>query len=164
MAQNYRHIPAVRQQDEFACWAACMKWWKKAVNSVNKSQQSFLDRYVSLTSDEGGMTVDGMRQFIRQEGLNIDEQTHMDFTVSELKDHLAHSPLFIAFVESTGKLHVNVVYELVTELSGTTERYSQVRVMEPQSFVGNNWKGKHEIKSFGTFTWFGNCMIGSLKP
>ena len=164
MARSYKHIPAVKQQDEFACWAACMKWWQKAVKSINKSQQSFLDRYVSFTNDDGTMSIDGMRKFIRQEGLNIDEQTQMDFTIAELKAHLAHSPLFVAFVESDGKLHVNVIHELVSELSGTTERYSQVRVMEPQAFVGKSWKGKHEIKSFGTFTWFGSCMIGSLKP
>ncbi len=164
MANSYKHIPAVKQQDEYACWAACMKWWQKAVKSVNKSQQSFLDNYVNLTTDEGGMSIDGMRTFIRQEGLNVDEQTSMDFTIAELKDHLAHSPLFIAFVESSGKLHVNVIYELVMEISGNSERYSQVRVMEPQAFVGKGWKGKHEIKTFGHYTWWGSCMIGSLKP
>jgi hypothetical protein len=89
----------------------------------------------------------------------------MDFTLAKLKSHLAHSPLFVASVGDDQKLHVNVIHELVNEVAGSIERYSQVRVMEPQEFTASvDWKGVHKIKSLGDYTWFGTCMIGSLKP
>jgi hypothetical protein len=38
--KSYKHIPAVKQKDEMACWAACMKWWKKAVRSIQSTEVS----------------------------------------------------------------------------------------------------------------------------
>ena len=162
--KDYRSIRAERQISGIACWAACMKWWLKAVRSVKKSQTWFLNNAPGRT-DHGGMSEAGMRTFIQSEKLILDETDSMKFTLAKLKDHLQHSPLFVAYVKDDLTLHVNVIYEIVNELSGSLERYTQVRVMEPQSFTGgDDWKGEHVIKSLGDYTWFGPCMIGSLKP
>lgn len=161
----YSDIPAVKQINGMSCWAAGMKWWQKGVRSVYKSQKGYIKQYASLMTGVGGMGISGMRSFIQREGLRVDEPSSMQFTIAKLKEHLEYSPLFVAFVCDAQTLHVNVIYELENEISGTNERYSQVRVMEPQSFTGPGvWEGKHETKCLGDFTWFGTCMIGSLRP
>ncbi len=162
--KDYRSIRAERQVSGVACWAACMKWWLKAVRSVRKSQNWFLNNTPGRTP-HGGLSETGMKAFIKSEKLNVDEPPSMQFTVARLKDHLSYSPLFVAYVKDDLSLHVNVIYEIVSEQAGSLERYTQVRVMEPQSFSGDgDWKGEHVIKNLGDYTWFGPCMIGSLKP
>jgi hypothetical protein len=164
MATSYKHIPAERQVDEFACWAACIKWWKKAKRSVYRSQTLLIRDYNHLTNDAGEMQPAQMKKVLEGEGFKVEEPTSMNFTMAKLRAHLEHSPLVVGYVTDAQTLHVNVIYEIVNEVSGSLERYSQVRVMEPQAFNGGDWRGEHQIKSLGDFTWWGTCMIGSLKP
>lgn len=164
MSTTYKGIRAERQISGIACWAASMKWWLRIQRSIKKSQTWFLNNAPGRTP-HGGMSDVGMRTFIKSQGLNLDEPKSMDFTVSKLKDHLAYSPLYVAYVKDTMELHVNVIYEIVSEQSGSLERYTQVRVMEPQLLTGEDeWTGEYVIKNLGDYTWFGPCMIGSLKP
>lgn len=165
MSTYYKGIRAERQVSGIACWAASMKWWLRIVRSIKKSQTWFLNNAAGRT-DHGGMSVDGMKTFIQSEGLTLDDvKTSMQFTLAKLKEHLAYSPLFVAYVKDDQTLHVNVIYDIVSEQSGSLERYTQVRAMEPQLFTGgDDWTGAYVIKNLGDYTWFGPCMIGSLKP
>lgn len=162
--KNYRGVRAERQVSGIACWAACMKWWLKAVRSIKKSQTWFLNNTPGRTN-HGGMSEEGMKNFIKSQGLNFDHPNSMDFTVAKLKEHLKHSPLFVAYVKDDLTWHVNVIYDIFDEVAGSIERYTRVQVMEPQFFTGaDEWTGEHTVKSLGDYTWFGPCMIGSLKP
>ena len=164
MSTTYRGIRAERQISGIACWAASMKWWLRIQRSIKKSQTWFLNNAPGRTP-HGGMSDVGMRTFIKSQGLTLDEPNCMGFTLAKLKDHLQYSPLYVAYVKDDQTLHVNVIYEVVSEQKDSLERYTQVRVMDPQVFTGEDeWTGEYVIKTLGDFTWFGPCMIGSLKP
>lgn len=160
MATNYLHIPAVGQLDEYACWAACLKWWYKAVKNLKKSQKNLIAKYNYLTDDYGAMSDDAVQYVI----VDNDMYPHMldsatRFTSAELAGILRWGPVFVAYTESsTQKKHCNVIYELLDGNSGAP----RVRVMEPQHIqkADLTYKGQHQLKPLADFNRFGSVYCG----
>lgn len=159
MAKMYSHIPAVGQLDAMACWAACMKWYLKAVRSVNKTQRSIIDKYIGLTDEYGAMQPDEIIQVIVDNDMYIEVHDRAsDFTAQVVAQRLTYSPLYVAYTESsTQTKHVNIIYSLID--SGSNPR---VRVMEPQFKVNDDlsWRGAHQIKPLSEFNRFGSVYFG----
>ena len=156
---KYRYYPAVGQLNSMACWAASLKWWYKAVMSINASQQALYDLYKHLATQGGGMTDAGIQFLIKQNAMSCivfnDASKLGDLDIQGL---LACGPLYVAYTEtSTSKRHVNVIYEF--RGSGSS---AEVRTMEPQDHLKSDgtYTGVHGWKSFSDFNMLGSVYIG----
>ncbi len=162
MATNYNHIAAVGQMNDMACWAASLKWWYKAVLSINASQTKLWDRYKGLRDSLGGMTPTGIRRIISENAMFLVEyQNASGFTIDEAKRLLGCGPIYIAFTESgTQKRHVNVIYKATGDST-----YGEVHAMEPQAKDKGNgkWGGKLMKKPINDFNILGTIHCGVLR-
>ena len=162
MSKNYNHIPAVGQINNMACWAASLKWWYKAVLSINASQTALWDRYQGLQTTLGGMTSGGIRHIISENAMYlVDYSNASAFTIEEAKRLLGCGPIYIAYTESgTQKRHVNVIYKA----TGNSD-YAEVHVMEPQAKNKGNgkWGGKLMTKPLNDFNLIGTIHCGVLR-
>jgi len=156
---KYRYISAVGQINGMACWAASLKWWYKAAMSISASQQLLWDRYSAKATQQGGLPDSDMKFLINENGMKlISFPVASTFTAENVSNLLAVGPVFTAYTElSTGKRHVNVIYEMTD-----TEFYTELKVMEPQatSLGGGKWGGKHEKKSLTEFNTNGSVWTG----
>jgi len=163
MANKYRYMSAVGQLDPMACWAACLKWWLKAVKSVNKSQKGLIGKYNHLTDEFGGMPDSAIQHIITDNGMLREAFFNAsDFTVDAIKARLAYSPIYTAYTETpTNKKHVNVIYDV----SGTGSS-ARVWTMEPEFETNDDFtaKGKHLQKPLSDFNALGTVYIGSTMP
>lgn len=163
MASKYRYIGAVGQINDMACWAASLKWWYKAVMSINASQTKLWDFYKHLREPQGGMPDNAIKQIIRENAMTLIEFTNANALGSaELSWLLGYGPVYIAYTESgTRKRHVNVIYEM----TGDDSSYCEVRAMEPQaSDKGDGtWKGLHQRKPINDFNMMGSIWAGVSK-
>ncbi|MBL8181821.1 MAG: hypothetical protein JNL64_09465 [Blastocatellia bacterium] len=156
---KYRNIPAVRQINDMACWAASLKWWYKAAYSINASQTKLWDRYKHRATQQGGMPDADMKFIIRENGMFLHEfPTASSFTFDKVRDLLMCGPIYIAFTElGTNKRHVNVIYEVSGDSS-----WADVRAMEPQyrPHTGADWKGKHISRGLADYNTVGSIWAG----
>lgn len=163
MGSKYRHIGAVGQINDMACWAASLKWWYKAVMSINASQKKLWDHYKQLREPLGGMPDTAMKHIIRENAMMLIEFNNATtLASSDIRWLLGYSPIYIAYTESgTQKRHVNVIYEI----SGDESSYCEVRAMEPQASDNGDgtWKGAHLRKPINDFNLIGSIWAGVLK-
>jgi len=156
---KYRNIPAVKQINDMACWAASLKWWYKAAMSINASQTALWNRYKSRATQQGGMPDADMKSIIRENGMHLHEfQTASSFTYDKVRDLLMCGPILIAFTEfGSSKRHVNVIYEV----SGDST-WADVRAMEPQFRAVSNgpWTGKHISRGLTDYNSLGSVWAG----
>ncbi len=159
MSSKYLAVPAEGQVDNTSCWAACLKWWLKAVRSIDKAQSSIIDDYNYLTDEYYAMGEDAMQWIILDNNMFCDTYDHAkSVTADVIKQNLANGPIYIAYRETKSrKNHVNVIYDI--EGSG---KHARVRVMEPQ--VSENpdmtYSGAHQLKSISEFNRIGKIMMG----
>lgn len=160
MATNYLHIPAVGQLDEYACWAACLKWWYKAAKNLKKSQTKLIGKYNYLTDDFGAMSDDAIEFVIVDNDMYPHSLSNASaFTAAELASMLRFGPVYCAYTEtSTQKKHCNVIYELLDAGSNAP----RVRVMEPQHIQNDDltYRGEHQLKPLSDFNRFGSVYCG----
>jgi len=156
---KYRYIPAVKQINNMACWAASLKWWYKAAMSISASQQKLFDLYKARATQQGGMPDADMKYIIGQNGMQLIEfPIATGFTFGKVRDLLMCGPIFTAYTESySSRRHVNVIYEVKG-----SEDYAEVRAMEPQAFnkSGSSWDGKHMTKPLTDFNLIGSVWAG----
>lgn len=159
MSNKYRYVDAVGQINSMACWAASLKWWYKAMLSINASQTALWNRYQSMQSPQGGMTDAAIKHIIGENAMTCVEFTNAStFTVDNVKGLLECGPLYVAYTESgTQKKHVNVIYGV----SGSGP-WADVLAMEPQATAKNDgsFRGKHEKKSLSDFNILGTVYCG----
>ncbi|MEZ5428511.1 MAG: papain-like cysteine protease family protein [Pyrinomonadaceae bacterium] len=159
MGSKYYAIPAEGQLDDMACWAACLKWWLKAVRSVNKTQRTIIDKYNYLTDDYGAMNESGIEWLIVDNDMYIEVfDRARDFTADVVRQRLSYGPLYVAYTEtSSRKKHVNVIYGI--QGSGN---HAKVKVMEPQSQTNPDWTftGAHKLKNLSDFNRLGSVYFG----
>ncbi len=160
----YKLFPAEGQIDPSACWAACLRWWMYATQSILKDQIDILSQY-DASEDDGTINNKVMAQIINdpQWGMKPEKPLAANkFTASKLKKMLANGPVYVGFTEtSTKKKHVNIIYDMET-VNGNT----RVAVMEPQAFEREDftYDGEHQMKPLREFTVFGTVYAGSLRP
>ena len=156
---KYRHIPAVKQMNDMACWAASLKWWYKASMSINASQTALWDRYKAKATQQGGMPDADMKFIIRENGMHLHEfPTASSFNYETVRDLLMCGPVYTAFTETaTNKRHVNVIYEIVGDSS-----WADIRVMESQhrQVSGGDWSGKHLSRGLADINSSGSVWAG----
>jgi hypothetical protein len=156
MAKNYLHIPAEGQLDITACWAACLKWWFKAVKSINKSQRRLIGKYNYLADDYGAMQPDEIQYIIVDNNMYIETLDRAaQFTADLVRDRLRFGPLYVAFTEtSEGGRHVNVIYGI--------DGSNRVSVMEPQAHENEDlsFRGEHQLKPLSEFNQIGSVFFG----
>jgi len=161
---KYRNFSAVGQINDMACWAASLKWWYKTTMSINASQTTLYNLYKNLATDNGGMTDEGMRHIIRQNGMELcGFYSATNFTWESVKALLKCGPIYTAYTESQAELngtlkkHVNVIYEI----SGDGP-WADVRVMEPQAgdAGGGTFNGVHVTKSLNSMNIQGSIWAG----
>ncbi|HMT09847.1 MAG TPA: papain-like cysteine protease family protein [Pyrinomonadaceae bacterium] len=156
---GYRSIPAVRQINDMACWAASLKWWYKAAMSINASQTKLWDRYKARATQQGGLPDGDMKHLIRENGMKLLEfQTASTFTYSKILNLLLCGPIYIAFTElGTNKRHVNVIYGITG-----SDAWADVSAMEPQwrPHTGADWKGKHISRGLADYNTVGSIWAG----
>lgn len=156
---RYSSIAAVGQQNDMACWAACLKWWYKAELAINASQNALWERYKGLEGPAGGMTDSGIQHIIGENGMkSLPFLKVSDFNADRVADLLKAGPIYIAYTR-TGekKKHVNVIYKLVG--SGP---WASVMVMEPQfsEKADGTFKGMHESRSLSDYNIQGTIYAG----
>ena len=156
---KYSHITAVGQQNDMACWAACLKWWYKAELSINASQDKLWERYKSRRDSLGGMTDEGIQHIINENGMKCLPFIKVsDFTADRVADLLNSGPIYVAY-SRTGeqKKHVNVIYKLIGE-----GPWASVMAMEPQySEKGDgSFRGKHEKRALSDYNMQGIIYAG----
>lgn len=156
---KYRNIPAVKQMNDMACWAASLKWWYKAAMSINASQTALWNRYSSRATQQGGMPDADMKFIIRENGMQLVEFASASaFTYEKVSNLLMCGPIFIAFTEfGSSKRHVNVIYEVSGDSS-----WADVRAMEPQFRAVSNgpWTGKHISRGLADYNSVGSVWAG----
>lgn len=159
MAKKYSHIDPVGQINDMACWAACLKWWQKAVHSITNSQTKIWDRYKHLRDPLGGMPVAGIQQIVRENGMILHTYHNAaNFTPKEVSALLTFGPIYTAYTETgKAKRHVNVIYGITS-----TEPWADVLVMEPQAKKGKNggWIGKHRRRSLSDLNMLESVYTG----
>lgn len=159
MATRYLAIPAEGQLDDMACWAACLKWWLKAVKSINKTQRKIIDKYNYLTDPWGAMNDSSIEFIIVDNKMYPEVFTRAtEFTAEVVRQRLNYGPLYVAYTETpTRKKHVNVIYDI--QGSGGSAR---VKVMEPQVNTNSDWTftGAHQLKSLSDFNRRGSVYVG----
>lgn len=162
MASKHRYIKAVGQQNDMACWAACLKWWYRAAMSINPSQDKLWERYKGLREPLGGMSDSGMEHIIGENAMKcLVYRNVSEFDAYRVKNLLALGPIYIAYT-GTGKQlkHVNVIYELIGD-----GPWAEVRVMEPQAVENGDgtWTGEHQLKSLSDYNMQGTIYAGVSK-
>lgn len=162
MDNHYIYLPAEGQLDASACWAACLRWWLFATQSISKPQEDILSSYDS--NDDGTVSEKTIKLIISdpQWGMTKKILPASKFKSSVLKKHLQYGPVYVGYTETgTYKKHVNVIYDLDSE-NGVT----RVGCMEPQATMKEDttYEGEHRIKSLREFNRVGTVYIGSLKP
>lgn len=159
MSARYLAIPAEGQLDNTSCWAACMKWWLKAVRSVDQTQSSIIDKYNHLTDDYFAMSDDAIQWVIIDNDMYIETYDRArDLTAEIIRQNLSYGPVYIAYTEtSSRKKHVNVIYDVIG-----TGRNPRVKVMEPQVNANADWTftGAHQIKHLSDFNRIGSVFMG----
>ena len=151
MANKFTYISPVGQINHMACWAACLKWWYKAVRSITPSQTKLWDRYKHLRDPLGGMTVSGIEHIIRENSMfMVPFADATTFTPQEVDRLLGFGPIYTAYTETgrSAKRHVNVIYGITS-----TDPWAEVLVMEPQAKKGSGsgWIGRHKKRSLSEF-------------
>lgn len=158
----YKLFPAEGQIDPSACWAACLRWWMYATQSILKNQQDILATYDS--NDDGTIDKKVMMQIINDPQWGMTQEKPLaagGFTASKLQKLLSYGPVYVGYTEtSTKKKHVNIIYDMET-INGKT----RVAVMEPQARENaiGEYDGEHQIKNLRDFSIFGTVYCGSLR-
>lgn len=158
----YKLFPAEGQLDPSACWAACLRWWMYATQSVLRDQQEILALYDC--NDDGTIDKKVILQIINDPQWRMKQEKPIaagSFTASKLKKMLAKGPVYVGYTETaTKKKHVNIIYDMET-VNGKTN----VAVMEPQAreTPDGGYEGEHKIKSLREFSVFGTVYCGSFR-
>ncbi|HLA95232.1 MAG TPA: papain-like cysteine protease family protein [Pyrinomonadaceae bacterium] len=160
---RYTYISAVGQQNNMACWAACLKWWYKADLSIHPSQNALWNRYKGMRDQLGGMTDSGIATIITENAMKCFTYTNpADFNTTRVASLLETGPIYVAFTEPgpDQKKHVNVIYELIGN-----GPWAEVKVMEPQAIENGDgtWTGKHQRRSLSDYNTCGTTYVGVNK-
>ena len=64
---NYQSVKPIGQIDNYACWAACLSWWTKAMNRANKKTQIELIKIYDnglLTDGNGAIMPSALESYV----------------------------------------------------------------------------------------------------
>lgn len=165
MASRYKNYTAEGQDDNNACWAACLVWWLRVTNKMHSEQWEIMssDEYSDLwnvTGGDGTISEAGILQIVSDSRWGMVHQklalgSHLDYAT--LKAHLNFGPVYIGYGDIvSGANHVNIIYDVFGH-----EKFPQVSVMEP-AFAkksGGGFKGKHVERSLAYYRSSSNPVI-----
>ncbi len=159
MAKNYRNIKAVKQEDKTSCWAACLEWWLKAVESRPKLEQwEIIEEYSEYweSTSDGTISKLGLCKLVYDARWRMQVQYQLALNIREetLLEHLARGPVYFGYYEKkVNGNHVNVIYDYF-EKKGNL----QLKLMEPNG-------GKHKTRPFTYYSNnIGEIVLASPKP
>jgi hypothetical protein len=122
---GYKATPPVGQNDNMACWAACLSWWLKAMKEGRPawSQNQIIVEYDKHTDAEGGFPPKKLVEvFSKDQRLKISAGFFDPHKYRSTDLPLGDKPVIIAFKHPQAGTHMNVIF-------GQLNR--QVIAMEP---------------------------------
>jgi hypothetical protein len=162
MADNYASIPPVGQIDGFACWAACLTWWLKAVRDGRPSwtQLQVIKEYDRHTDDTGGFPPAKIKEvWTADTRLKVSANTFKSQHYWFRGLPIAEKPVMIAFRHPSVGTHMNVVFGQKGRTVQAMEPYhpypgkdgqrtGQIIERSVDFYVKDNFDKSHEIMLF----------------
>lgn len=143
-AINPKHVSAIGQEDHTLCWAACMAWWTRATDRINRDQSWLQVEFSGLweKNADHALTANDMTWFLSDSRFRMSwEPLSSGVTAEKLRLYLSYGPVFLAYfdIPRNGN-HVNCIYKL-----NETGPIPRVSVMEPAFSMNGDatYQGKH---------------------
>lgn len=155
---NYQSVKPIGQIDNYACWAACLSWWTKAMNRANKKTQIELIKIYDnglLTDGNGAIMPSALESYVFPAfNLKLQKVNKDDLVFYQFKE-----PTIMIFRNpAVGGLHMNVVFDSRAEVTqgqyGEATALPGVTTMEPY-YPYNVGNGKRTgVFLFRPFSYF----------
>lgn len=121
MASAYRTIPPVGQTDQYACWAACLTWWLKALQDGRPSwsQMQIIAEYDKYCDDSGGFPPEKLLDvWPKDNRLKISGGVFPTAAYRTGRLPLGEKPVMIGFNYPTiGGSHMNVLFDYSSQMN-----------------------------------------------
>ncbi len=163
---RYRQVAAVGQQDNTACWAACLEWWARAVGREETEQWILMEDYDFLWDNGGDGTISraGLLTIVRDSRWRMEHQvlpTVQDLNPVVLFAFLRTGPVFTGFFDQqVSGNHVNVIYGM-----GNGETNPRVFAMEPGHTrrSDGSYRGRHVHRDLSYYKRQGDIILASPR-
>ena len=165
---NFRNISAEGQDDGKLCWAACMAWWTRATDRLNRDQSWFQEEFSQFWQPPRDGTIDdqGMMTIIsdRRWRMYWEPVTQVNLTPALMRRYLNYGAVYLGFYDSNiSSPHVNVIYKMIG--SGNNP---QLEVMEPRHTMNSSdgsFQGAHLTRTLSYYKSPGcTIYIACAKP
>ncbi|WP_203072744.1 hypothetical protein [Falsiroseomonas ponticola] len=123
---DYRTIPPVGQNDEMACWAACLCWWLRAVRDGRPSwtQNQIIVEYDKHTASDGGFDPLTLMEVLQKDTrLKISCGVFKSSTYRFRGLPIGDLPVLIAYNHPQAGTHMNVIFGQIGRTVTAMEPY-----------------------------------------
>ena len=152
--RNYKNISAEGQYDGKLCWAACLAWWTRATDRLNREQDWFQEEFSQLWEPprDGTIDDDGMKRILSDLRWRMywePVKSQVKLTPGLMRRYLNYGAVYLGYYDSNiSSPHVNVIYAMT---GGGSD--PQVSVMEPRHTMNSDgsFQGAHLTRTLSYY-------------